>query len=266
MNFDERLEFLKDLVISAGSIMLGAAEDRGVDFDSKEGTANFVTKYDVATQNYLIEGIKKAIPDAVFIAEEKENSSSVLSEEHCFIIDPIDGTSNFMNGLNHSAISLAYISRGKTLFGAIYDPYKKELFSAVAGGGAYLNGKPIHVSHREGERAIAVFGSTPYNKSEYGERTFALLKELFYNFGDVRRLGSAALDLAYLAAGRTDLFFELKLSVWDYAAGELILKEAGGIVTQIDGTPLSLEAPSSVFAANGLNHKKLLAIAEKYKT
>ena len=264
MNFNEKCEFLKELLLSAGEIMRSAEEDGESSIHIK-GSANFVTEYDLAVQKFLLEKIKDAIPDAQFIAEEKENSSEALLADSCFIIDPIDGTSNFMNGLKHSCISLAYVSRGETVFGAVYDPYFKELFYATRGEGAYLNGKPIHASHREGDRALAVFGSSPYNKDTLGEPTMELIKRCLYAFGDIRRLGSAALDLAYLAAGRFDVFFELKLSVWDYAAGDLILREAGGAVTQINGKPLSLEAPCSVFAGNKANHKRLLELAADIK-
>ena len=265
MNFKERTEFLKKLITEAGQIMLGARSEGEASFSVKGGSANFVTKYDVAVQKFLIDGIKAQIPNAVFIAEEQENTKESLLCEHCFIIDPIDGTSNFMNGLNHSSISLAYVSFGKTVFGAVYDPYRNELFNATQGEGAFLWDTPIHASCRSGDRAIASVGTSPYYKYELGDKTFGLIKEVFLKYGDIRRLASAALDLSYLAAGRIDLFFEFKLSVWDYAAGELIVKEAGGTVTQIDGSPLSLEAPCSVFGGNSITHPELIKIAENYR-
>ena len=128
---------LIDIMKNAGEIMLSAHSiEQSV--SSKEGSANFVTIFDVKVQEYLMSEIKKTIPDALFIAEEKKNDPSVLSGEHCFIIDPIDGTTNFIHDYRHSCISLAMFSKGEAVFGAVYDPYMNELFSAEKGMGAFL--------------------------------------------------------------------------------------------------------------------------------
>ena len=208
--------------------------------------------------------IKTLIPDAVFIAEEKENDPRMLKGEHCFVIDPIDGTKNFINGYRHSAISLAMISKGSTVFGAVYNPYMNELFTAEKGRGARLNGKPMQVSCRPIELGICAFGTSPYYKDTLSEKTFAFTKEIFFDVSDIRRTGSASLDLAYLAAGRNDAFFEFVLSPWDYAAGALLVTEAGGIITDIKGDPVDLSAPCPVFAANRLIHPILIEKAQKY--
>lgn len=231
----------------------------------KTGSANFVTKYDVAVQDFMMSEIKKNIPSAVFIAEEKENDPRVLSGEYCFVIDPIDGTKNFINDYRHSCISLAMISTGETVFGAIYDPYLNEMFTAEKGKGARLNGKPMRVSDRPIETAIVGFGTSPYYKDTLTDKTFGFLKEIFFTASDIRRTGSAALDLAYLAAGRNDMFFEFILSPWDFAAGVLLVTEAGGTVTDINGEPVSLSAPTSIFGANKKIHPKLIELAAKYK-
>ncbi len=250
----------------AGEIMLTAhLEDDAVNEKSGSRGANFVTKYDVAVQNFMMNEIKKNIPSAFFIAEEKENDSSVLEGEYCFVIDPIDGTKNFINDYRHSCISLAMISRGETVFGAIYDPYMNEMFTAEKGKGAKLNGKPMRVSERPIETAIVAFGTSPYYKDAFADKTFDLAKEIFRTASDVRRTGSAALDLAYLAAGRNDAFFEFLLSPWDFAVGVLLVSEAGGIATDINGTPVSLSSPSSIFGANKKIHPRLIEIAAKYK-
>lgn len=260
------VETLTSLVRRAGEIIRSAREGEISDgVEVKAGSANFVTLYDVRVQEFLMREIKKAIPSAVFIAEEKENDPAVLSDEFCFIIDPIDGTTNFINDYRHSCISLAMVSRGETVFGAIYDPYLGEMFTAEKGKGAYLNGTPMHVSDRPMERAIAAFGTCPYYKDTHADKTFLFARDVFLAAADVRRPGSAALDLAYLAAGRNDVFFEFILSPWDFAAGMLLICEAGGVVTKIDGSPLSLSAPCSVFAGNSLTHPILLQMAEKYR-
>ena len=253
-----------DILREAGKIMLSA---HGVDNDgvtSKEGTANFVTVYDVKTQNFIIDGVKKLIPEAVFIAEEKENDASVLDGEYCFVIDPIDGTTNFIREYHHSCISLAMITRGKTVFGAVYDPYLDELFTAEKGNGAYVNGKRISVSDKGVDMAIVAYGTAPYYKATLADSTFGICKDIFMVGADVRRCGSAALDLAYTAAGRNDAFFECLLSPWDYAAGMLLVTEAGGFISDMTGAEVSLARASSVVAGNAECYAELMKISKKY--
>lgn len=260
-------KILTELMREAGKIMLSAhLEESNSDgaVSEKTGSANFVTKYDVAVQEFLINGIKENIPNAVFIAEEQENDPSVLSGEACFIIDPIDGTKNFINGYRHSCISLAMISRGEVVFGAVYNPYMDELFTAEKGNGARLNGRKMSVSERPLGLGIAAYGTSPYYKDTLTEKTFGLAKDVFLAASDIRRCGSAALDLAYLAAGRNDMFFEFILSPWDIAAGILLVTEAGGVITDICGNSIDLSAPSSVFAANKIIHPDFIKMAEKY--
>lgn len=244
-------EWITPLIQKAGKTMLEARNVESKDnITVKPGDANFVTVYDVAIQEFLIQEIKKQIPEACFIAEEQENDTSILSREYCFLIDPIDGTSNFICDYHHSAISVAMFSYGVPVFGAVYDPYLNELFLAERGKGAYLNGMPIHASKRPLELAMVAFGSAPYYKEQFGEKTFQLLKKLFLCCSDIRRCGSAALDLAYLAAGRNDIFFECCLSPWDIAAGSLLITEAGGVISDMNGNPIDFSKPTPVIAAN----------------
>jgi myo-inositol-1(or 4)-monophosphatase len=252
MELSVKFKAILECIRKAGEIMLSAHNiDNKDTVQEKAGdAANMVTLYDVAVQEFLIREIKNIIPDATFIAEEKENESDMLASEHCFIIDPIDGTANFIHEYHHSCISVAMFSRGEAVFGAVYDPYLDELFSAVKGEGAYLNGKPMSVSERDMSHAILAFGTSPYDKSVLGESTFKLVQKLFYRCSDVRRCGSAALDIVYLAAGRNDMFFELALYPWDIAAAQLIVKEAGGIITDKHGNELDFSRRNPVIAAN----------------
>ena len=263
MHFDP--ELLMALMRQAGAMMLRAHD---VDTDSnvtvKPGTANFVTVYDVMIQDFLLSSIKKAIPDAYFIAEEKDNDASVLQKDYCFIIDPIDGTTNFIHDCRHSCISLALFSHGEPVFGAIFHPYLDEMFHAERGKGAYLNGRPIRVSDRPMELGILAYGTAPYYKEQLADKTFALCRELFLVCTDVHRFGSAALDLAGVAAGRNDLFFEFRLSPWDIAAGYLLITEAGGIITDMQGNPIDFSAPCPVIAANPIIYPELLVRARGY--
>ena len=251
---------LSPLILEAGNMMTGVDDvESGSVIKEKGGDlANLVTEYDVSIQQYLMDEIKRILPTACFIAEEKENDSSTLGEEYCFIIDPIDGTTNFIHGYRHSCISLALFSKGRPLFAAVYDPYMKELFSASAGGGAYLNGTPIRVSTRDSAHSVVAFGTSPYQKDTLGEKTMQICCKLLKSCRDIRRCGSAALDLAYLAAGRNDMFFELMLSPWDIAAGYLLIREAGGIITDADGNDVDFSHPSAIIAANDVAYDFLL--------
>ena len=254
---------LQPIMAEAGRIMRSAHDhDVSSSVLVKPGDANFVTAYDFQVQEFLIERISAALPDAVFIAEEKTNDSAVLSGAHCFIIDPIDGTTNFIHNFRHSCISVAMLSFGEVVFGAVYDPYQDELFCAARGAGAFMNGQPIHVSDYTMDHALVSFGTCPYYKDAYADSTFRLCKELFLRCGDVRRSGSAALDLAYIAAGRCDIFYECLLSPWDIAAGSLLIAEAGGVVTDMNGDPLHFDTPSPVLAANPKVYPELLAIVK----
>ncbi len=225
--------------------------------------ANMVTVYDVRTQDFLIEEIRKIIPDAVFIAEEQDNDRRLLSAKHCFIIDPIDGTANFVHGYRHSSISVAMLSLGELVFGAVYNPYLDEMFYAVKGEGAYLSHSQIAVAQRPIQKSIIGFGSSPYRKDELADSTFAVLRELYRSCSDVRRSGSAALELCYVAAGRTDGFYELSLSAWDFAAGTLIVKEAGGLVTDASGGEVRFDGCTSIIAGAPSVHNYIMKTIKK---
>lgn len=242
-------EVIAEYVREAGEIMTGA-HDISKKIKEKTGTANFVTAYDVAVEDFLYEKLGKAFPEARFIGEESaENHTELLKSGLSFIIDPIDGTTNFIHGYRHSAISVGLCENGQMIAGVIINPYQNELFTAERGKGAYLNQEPISVSERDFTNSLVCFGTSPYRR-ELCEMSFDLAKKAYLHCRDIRRSGSAALDLAYVACGRCDLFFEVTLSPWDYAAGSIIVEEAGGIITAFDRAPVTLDKPSSVIAAN----------------
>ena len=216
--------------------------------DAKAGHANFVTDCDRKVQERLWRGLREILPDAHFIGEEG-TTQEFSPRGKFFIVDPIDGTTNFIKDFHASTISVALVVDGAAEFGAIYNPYLDEMFTAVRGQGAFCNGRRIHVSSEPLENGLVLFGTSPYNE-ELSERSFKLAYAYFRKAIDVRRTGSAALDLCFVAAGRAELFFELSLSPWDYAAGALIVEEAGGIVTDIDGHALGFDRKSSVLARN----------------
>ncbi len=225
---------------------------------TKEGHANFVTSADLASQEFLMEKLSQILPEAGFLAEEGEGKK--LPEGLCFIIDPIDGTANFMRGCNRSAISIGLVCQGEGLLGVVLNFDSGELFSAVKGGGAFLNGSPIHAAEVPLSQSLLVFGSSPYYR-DLLEPTFSVVKKVFLQCGDIRRSGSAALDLCDVAAGRYDAFFEAKLSPWDYAASSVIIREAGGQI--ISGRMgLSYDKPCPICAGNGPLFQAVLAAAE----
>ncbi len=244
MNYN--IEKLIQAVKAAGEIVLNAT-GREDSVTAKEGKKNFVTKYDVAVQKYLYDELSKIIPEAEFVGEEGEfdKDSTALR----FVVDPIDGTTNFMHDYHCSCISVALCDGMQPILGIIYNPYTKEIFSAEQGKGAYLNGKPIKVSERTLADGLALFGTSPYHP-ENTDETFALLRKVFDYSRDIRRSGSAAYDVCMVACGRCEIFFEKELQPWDYAAGTVILREAGGVAETFDGQTPSLSHGSDVVFAN----------------
>ena len=242
----EILELMCAAEREAGQLLLHA---RGILAECKTGHRDVVTAYDRRVQELLIERFSEALPDARFFCEENDRHDD-LHAAHVFIIDPIDGTMNFVRGFHHSCISAAYMRKGAVCAAAVYNPYVDEMFSAVLGEGAWLNGRPIHVSDAPLSESVVCVGTSPYDV-KLADRGFALMKAAFLAGLDIRREGSAELDLCSVAAGRAGLYFELGLSLWDYAAGMLIVQEAGGVCTTMEGKPLPLGPEKSPLAAGG---------------
>lgn len=259
---EEQSIFFEKLLKDCGSFMLTAqsVESDASNIKEKDGDADFVTVFDETVQKRLIDGIKTIFPEAHFFAEEKENSEEDVNNGICFVIDPIDGTTNFIHDLGASTISVAILNDAEPVFGAVYDPYRKDYFCAEKGYGAFHNGRKITVSQRDLPVSVIAFGTTPYRKSAYADKGFSTAKNIFLNCADIRRSGSAALDMAYVACGKLDGFFECILSPWDYAAGSVIINEAGGRVSDFNGDEIGFSVPSSLLCSNELIHNKLLAL------
>lgn len=234
--------------------------------EDKAGKANYVTRYDKETQQRIFAGCRALVPGAVLIGEESFETGGALPDPAAlpcsFIVDPIDGTTNFIRGYRHSGISIAYLEGAAVQVGVVYDPWQDECFSAVLDGGARVNGHPLQIAGEDLPHSLLCFGSSPYYP-ELQQKTLSALGVLIARVGDVRRSGSAALDLAYLAAGRTDAFFEMRLSPWDIAAGSLLVQQAGGRITDTDGAPLRLNAPSSVLAASPTVYDAVLQVLKQ---
>ena len=252
------LEQIKALAKEAGKILLEAVSAQ---VTAKDGVGNFVTDYDVRVQKLIFDRLREIHPTASFMGEEDEIHSADLSGD-CFIVDPLDGTQNFINGYRHSAVSIGMTRKGEPVLGVVYNPYMDELFWAEKGKGAYCNDTPIKTSPAPLSESVLLFGCSSYNR-EQTDYTFRLLRQLFDRALDLRSSGSAALDLCYVASGRVNLFFEYQLSPWDYCAGSLILSEAGGKATQLGGDPLDMEKPGSVLSAGPNAYDEALACARE---
>lgn len=241
-------------VVRRAGDMIRNAHDIEKDTHEKNGAADLVTKYDVAVQAFLQRELLALVPEAGFLGEEGEHET--LDKPWVFVVDPIDGTTNFVRHMHHSNIAVALVHEGCVAYGVVYNPFTEEMFAARRGGGAFLNGRPIHVSDRDMSHAITMCGSTIYDR-RFTDRSFSLMRRL-YDLGlDFRRFGSAELDVCYVACGRAEVFFECRLSPWDYAAGSLILTEAGGKITRLDGSPIDPYRGGSVWATNGICHSVL---------
>ena len=244
------LEQIMDVVRRAGEMVL-SAHDIAAGTHEKTSAADLVTEYDLAVEAFLKRELPPLCPGAIFYGEEEAENADP-SRGWAFIVDPIDGTTNFVRGLRQSAISVALARDGQVEYAVVFDPYKNEMFSARRGGGAFLNGAPIRVSDKPLAEGIFGMGTAIYRR-EYLEPTMRVTEQLFRRACDFRRLGAAALDLCDVACGRVELFFEYSLCPWDFAAGSLIITEAGGHISTLQGGPLALTERCSVWASNDVN-------------
>lgn len=215
---------------------------------TEKGSADFVTNVDVAVQEFLTKKLNAAFPEIDMIAEEKENVN-LSKDKRYWILDPIDGTTNLIYDYKLSAVSLGLYEQGEITMGIVYNPFTDEMFTAAKGEGAYLNGVSIHTSEEvELRNSIISYGSCPYDKS-HAKELFPMFERIFVNCADFRRTGSAAIDFCYVACGRQHGFLELNLKPWDYAAGSLIVQEAGGVVTDWKAEKLPFLKNSDIFVS-----------------
>ena len=222
----------------AGAIINRAALDPSALQVRAKRANDFVTQVDKAAEAAIIEVIHKAHPDHAILAEE---SGAMNQNEYCWIIDPLDGTTNFIHGFPQYCVSIAVQHRGATAHGVVYDPGRNELFTASKGRGAFLDDRRIRVSKCVHLKAALVGTGFPFKELSRLDLYMRQLNHLMQNSAGVRRAGAAALDLAYVAAGRMDAFWEMGLSAWDMAAGALLIQEAGGLVGDLTGEPGYLE-------------------------
>ena len=235
---------VEPIIRRAAELMLNFADPAVY---SKGRHADFVTEADVAVQDFLLNSLSKAFPEARFLAEEGEGQT--LTDAFTFIIDPIDGTTNYFRRRRCSMISIGAVQGKQPVFGLLYDPYRDELFHAEPGKGAWCNTERLHVADMPFEKALIGFGTGPYYEELFDvtSRSFAALLP---KVADIRRTGSACMDLCDVAAGRSDGHFEWRLQPWDYCAGTLLVEEAGGRCGNILGGPVTYDAGIPHIAAS----------------
>jgi len=223
----------------------------------KKGAIDLVTEADTESERVIIGTIKKVFTDHTILAEESGLSTG--DEDHLWIIDPLDGTTNFAHQIGFFSTSIAFSLKGKTVFGLVLNPLTRELFTAVKGEGASLNGRQITVSTVTTVSESFLVTGFPYNLRNHFSPLLARFSKCLKVSQGVRRLGSAAIDLCFIACGRFDGFWEQNLKPWDTAAGELIAREAGATVTDFSNKPFSIYN-NQILATNGKIHKELLSL------
>ena len=222
-----------------------------------KGRANMVTQVDINSEKIITDLIKENFPEHQILAEE----TTPVNNESLFkwIIDPLDGTTNFIHGFPCFAVSIALEYNGEIIMGIVLDPERNELFSAIKDRGAYMNKQPIHVSSIKNLSASLLSTGFPYELNEHFYKNIELFKAFFEKSQDIRRAGSAAIDLCYVACSRFDGFWEFDLNPWDVAAGALIVSEAGGKLSDFSGGNFSIY-DKQVLAANGIIEKEMLDV------
>jgi len=234
MNLEEITSQVSALARQTGEFVRKAAAEFNRDSIEYKGLNDMVSYVDKESEIRLVEGLKKILPEAGFIAEEGTGEKTD-SQEFAWIIDPVDGTTNYMHGVPVFAISIALQQNDKIISGVVYEINRDECFAAWLGGGAYLNESPIKVSSAKHLKDSLIATGFPYYDFELMDNYISILKELMQKSHGLRRFGAAAVDLAYTACGRFEGFFEYNLKPWDVAAGTLIVQEAGGFVSDFKG-------------------------------
>ena len=226
-----------------------------------KGLNDMVSYVDKTAEKQLVAGLSSILPEAGFITEE--NTSNAAGEVYDWIIDPLDGTTNFIHGIPTFSISIALQRNKELILGVVYEVNRDECFSAWKDGGSYLNNIPIHVSKALKLEDTLLATGFPYTDFEKQELYLKVFKELMHSCHGLRRIGSAAVDLAYVACGRFDGFFEYNLNAWDVAAGIVLVREAGGEVVDFKGNDQSI-INREILATNGNITKEMLQIIEKH--
>ena len=258
-SFTMHLETARQAALAAGAIIReNWQKPKEIGY---KGAIDLVTSIDRESERHIVESLRKSFPDHSILAEE-ETEIAGSEDRYRWIVDPLDGTTNFAHGYPQFCVSIALECDGEIILGLVYDPLSGECFSALKGQGATVNGKPIHTS------AVGILDQSllatgfPYDHRENPDFYLAFFKAFTSRVQGIRRGGSAALDLCYLACGRLDGFWELKLRPWDLAAATLIVAEAGGKLSDFSGNPFSIWGTETL-ASNGIIHDEMAKITKR---
>ena len=241
----------------AGTIINRASQDVGSIKVHSKNYNDFVSEVDHASERAIIETLQEVYPDHGFLGEESGHDRT--DAEHVWIIAPLDGTTNFLHGFEQYSVSIALMSRGQLEQAVVYDPSRNDLFTATRGRGAFLNDKRIRVSNRAKLQSAMIGTGFPFRDFKHLDTYLGMFKDMIKNTAGLRRPGSAALDLAYVAAGWFDGFWEIVLSKWDIAAGALLVQEAGGIVGDFEGNETWIDT-GNIVAGNPKVFAQMLQI------
>lgn len=259
MNYDEIKSTLLLALEKAGQILANSLDERRV--IAKKTELSIVTATDQLAEEAIIQTIRSKFPDHAILAEESLASGQ---SPYRWIIDPLDGTTNFAHTYPVACVSIAYEEKGVIRFGGVFDPFRKELFFAEKGKGATLNGKPIHVSAIATLNDALLATGFPYDRRQRIDAYLAILKDFLLLIQGIRRTGSAATDICYVACGRFDGYWECNLNPWDVAAAWLICEEAGGKVSNFSGETYQVDSRQT-FASNGHLHPFMLKVLEPHR-
>ncbi|MBE9537000.1 MAG: inositol monophosphatase [Proteobacteria bacterium] len=245
-----------DIAIKAGDVLLGGLynKDKIVEF---KGDINLVTEMDRRAEELIKNHLSDRFPDIAMLAEEGGESGDFSGRR--WIVDPLDGTTSYAHGLPHFSVSIALEEDGEVIAGVVYNPCADECFSAVRGGGASLNGQKINVSGTSILKRSLLATGFPYDRATSKDNNVDNFNAFILKAQGIRRMGSAALDLCYTAAGRFDGYWEMKLSPWDSAAGSVILEEAGGRISDFSGGPYSIYG-KELLVSNRLIHDEMITV------
>jgi myo-inositol-1(or 4)-monophosphatase len=247
---------------NAGDIIRRSSDNISQIAVNQKTKNDFTTEVDWKAEQEIIKVIRSAFPDHGFLAEE---SGEQAGNDYVWIIDPLDGTTNFLHGFPHYAVSIALRNKGKLEVGVIYDPLRDELFTAERGGGAMLNNRKIRVTKQTSMRGALLGTGFPFKHQQHLDAYLNMFKALTTDSAGIRRAGSAALALAYVAAGRMDGFWEIGLKPWDMAAGILLIQEAGGAVTDFSFRENFIQS-GNVIAASPKMHQLMFQLIEPFVT
>jgi len=247
----------------AGTIINRASQDVGTIKVHSKNYNDFVSEVDHAAERAIIQTLQEAYPDHGFIGEESGDDRT--DAEHVWIVDPLDGTTNFLHGYEQYSVSIALMSRGHLEQAVVYDPSRNDLFTATRGRGAFLNDKRIRVSNRAKLQSAMIGTGFPFRDFKHLDTYLNMFKDMIKNTAGLRRPGSAALDLAYVAAGWFDGFWEIGLSKWDIAAGALLVQEAGGIVGDFEGNETWINT-GNIVAGNPKVFSQMLQVLTPHLT